>query len=265
MTKVVTHVYLPSEPLQFRMRLAPGLLGDCVDMTNAKMALAELEPEGLTPADESWQERKRSEFRVTVLEAVITCLAEDGYANTTTERVAARARVSRGTMLHRFPSRQALIEAAIEYAFFKRMQNFIADLNTLSEEERVLQNLGVMRSWEQYFSTAYRAYLELHIAAKTDEGLRKVFLPRAKLYDRIWRREVFRVFPEWSKDKETLDRCSEFVRAALEGLALNSDIWDDPDQLQVIVQLVSDTAIALRDKTLKLRKPAKVKPAKARS
>jgi AcrR family transcriptional regulator len=234
-------------------------------MIDAKSALNELEPEGLAPADESWQERKRSEFRLVVLEAVITCLAESGYAKTTTELIAAKARVSRGTMLHRFPSRQALIEAAIEYAFFKRMQNLVAALNALTEEERVLQNLGIVRSWEQYSTTAYRAYLELHIASKTDADLRKIFVPRAKLYDRIWRREIFRVFPEWSKDKETLDRCSEFVRAALEGLALNSDVWDDPEHQELIIQLVADTAIALRDKSLKLRKPTKSRLAKPKS
>ena len=99
---------------------------------------------------------------------------------------------------------------------------------------------------------------------RSDEELRRVFIPRAKLYDRIWRREIFRFFPEWSKDRETLDRCSEFVRAALEGLALNSDVWDDPEHLQTVIQLVADTAIALRDKSLKLRKP-KTKPAKSRA
>jgi AcrR family transcriptional regulator len=234
-------------------------------MIDAKIALHELEPEGLAPADESWQERKRSEFRVVVLEAVITCLAESGYAKTTTELIAAKARVSRGTMLHRFPSRQALIEAAIEYAFFKRMQNLVVALNALTEEERVQQNLGIVRSWEQYSTTAYRAYLELHIASKTDADLRKIFVPRAKLYDRIWRREIFRVFPEWSKDKETLDRCSEFVRAALEGLALNADIWDDPEHQELIIQLVADTAVALRDKSLALRKLPKPRPAKSKS
>jgi AcrR family transcriptional regulator len=234
-------------------------------MIDAKSALSELEPEGLAPADQSWQERKRSEFRVAVLEAVITCLAESGYAKTTTELIAAKARVSRGTMLHRFPTRQALIEAAIEYAFFKRMQNLVAALNALTEEERVQQNLGIMRSWEQYSTNAYRAYLELHIASKTDVELRKIFVPRAKLYDRIWRREIFRVFPEWSKDKETLERCSEFVRAALEGLALNSDVWDDPKHQELIIQLVADTAVALRDKSLQLRKPLKSRSAKPKS
>jgi AcrR family transcriptional regulator len=232
-------------------------------MNDGKRALAELEPEGLAPVDESWQERKRSEFRIVVLEAVITCLAENGYAQTTTELVAAKARVSRGTMLHRFPTRQILIEAGIEYAFFKRMQNFIGAVNALTEEERVKRNLGIVLSWQQYFTTAYKAYLELHIAAKTDEDLRKVFIPRAKLYDQIWRREIYRAFPEWSKDKETLDRSSEFVRAALEGLALNSDIWDDQEHLDMLVQFVSDTALALRDKSLKFRKVAKVKAPKA--
>ncbi len=157
-------------------------------------------------------------------------------------------------MLHRFPTRQNLIEAAIEYAFFKRMKNFLAAIHSLTDEERIQQNLGISVSWRHYLTTEYRAYLELHMAARTDEELRKVFIPRAKLYDRIWRREVTRAFPEWAKDGDLLDRTCEFVRAALEGLALNTDIWSDPQNFETVVQFVSDTAIALRDKKLRFRK-----------
>lgn len=233
-----------------------------VTMNDPVNPLAELQPEGLASDDASWQERKRSDFRIAVLEAVIDCLAEHGYSATTTELVAAKARVSRGTMLHRFPTRQSLIEAATEYAFFRRMQNFLNGVHALSEEERVNQNLGIHVSWRQYFTREYRAHLELHIAAKTDAELRRVFIPRAKLYDQIWRREVAKAFPEWGKDTELLDRTCEFVRATLEGVALNSDIWDDPDHLETLVQFVADTALALRDKKLKFRRKPRAKAAK---
>lgn len=215
--------------------------------------LAELQPEGLAPDDASWQERKRSDFRIAVLDAVIDCLAEHGYSATTTELVATRARVSRGTMLHRFPTRQSLIEAATEYAFFRRMQNFLSGVHALSEQERIDRNLGIQVSWRQYFTREYRAHLELHVAAKTDADLRRVFIPRAKLYDQIWRREVAKAFPEWGKDSELLDRTGEFVRAALEGIALNSDIWDDPEHLETLLQFVADTALALRERKLGFR------------
>jgi AcrR family transcriptional regulator len=216
-------------------------------------ALTALKPEGLVSADASWQERKRSEFRVVVLEAVVDCLAEHGYARTTTEMVAAKARVSRGTMLHRFPTRQSLIEAAIDYAFFRRMQDFLAAIEALTEEQRVQQNLGITLSARQYFTREYRAYLELHIAARTDAELRAFFLPRARQYDEIWHREVGKAFPEWGHNGELIKLSCEFVRSSLEGLALNKDVWDSPERYDTLVQFVADTAIALREGKLKFR------------
>src|SRR3954466_4512427 len=48
-----------------------------------------------------------------LLDATIECLVEDGYANTTTSRVAERAGVSRGAHLHHFQTRSALVAAAV--------------------------------------------------------------------------------------------------------------------------------------------------------
>lgn len=227
--------------------------------------LLELQPEGLASNDASWQERKRSDFRIVVLEAVVDCLAEHGYAATTTELVAARARVSRGTMLHRFPTRQSLIEAATDFAFFRRMKNFLEAVRALSEEERVDRNLGIQVSWRQFFTREYRAYLELHIAAKTDPELRAYFIPRAKLYDKLWRREAAKAFPEWGKAPEVIDRACEFVRATLEGLALNSDIWDNPEHQETLLQFVADMAIGLREKQLKLQPKSRARAPRPQS
>jgi hypothetical protein len=143
------------------------------------------------------------------------------------------------------------------------MQNFVEAVGALSEEERVKENAGIAVSWELYFTKEYRAYLELHIAARTDPQLRKVFIPRARLYDRLWRREVARAFPEWTRDMETLERADEFVRATLEGLALNSDVWDDSERQRILVQFVSDTAVALRDKKLKFPRKSRMRAMKA--
>ncbi|WP_369214020.1 TetR/AcrR family transcriptional regulator [Streptomyces flavofungini] len=53
------------------------------------------------------QERSRN-TRGRIPAAAVTCLAEDGYTATTTPRIQERAGVSRGSMLHQFPSRDAL-------------------------------------------------------------------------------------------------------------------------------------------------------------
>ena len=66
-----------------------------------------------TSGDKTWQQTKSEITRNTILDAAIDCFYELGYGNTTTEKVAKRAGVSRGAMLHHFPSRLELIKAAV--------------------------------------------------------------------------------------------------------------------------------------------------------
>ena len=60
--------------------------------------------------------RSRSErtadSRSLILDAAVACLVEDGYAGASTLAVQARAGVSRGRLLHHFPSRAELLVAA---------------------------------------------------------------------------------------------------------------------------------------------------------
>jgi AcrR family transcriptional regulator len=215
-------------------------------------ALATFEPDGFSRVDGGLQERRSIETRIAILEAAITCLAEYGYAKTTTLLVASTARASRGAMLHHYPTRQALIESTIEYAFYKRMKSFIASVNALDEHERVEDNRGLHMELHNFESKEYKAYLELHIAARTDKELQEIFLPRARQYDLIWREEVRRAFPEWQKSGLMFDRICEMTRSVLEGLLLNRDIWDDAAGEAEVVEIVSSILIRIRKGTLKL-------------
>ena len=54
--------------------------------------------------DKTWQQTKSENTRAAILEATLVCFYDLGYGATTTEKVAKRAGVSRGAMLHHFPS-----------------------------------------------------------------------------------------------------------------------------------------------------------------
>lgn len=228
-------------------------------MSSYQLALATFEPEGFSRPDAGLQERRSAETRISILEAAITCLAEHGYAKTTTLLVANMARASRGAMLHHYPTRQALIEQTIEYAFYKRMKSFIDSVKALSEEERVERNRGIRMELHNFQSREYKAYLELHVAARTDKELQEIFLPRARKYDQIWRDEVRRAFPEWQETGELFDRACELTRSALEGLLLNRDIWDDSDAEDTVVEILSNILVMMRKGEIKMpaRKRAK--------
>ena len=74
--------------------------------------------------DKTWQQTKSENTRAAILEAALACFYDLGYGATTTEKVAKQAGVSRGAMLHHFPSRQHLVLEAVRHIHSKRLQIF---------------------------------------------------------------------------------------------------------------------------------------------
>ncbi len=105
----------------------------------------------------------------------------------------------------------------------------------------------------------YKAYLELHIASRTDEELRQIFLPRARQYEQVWRTEVRRAFPEWQDKGATFDHACEFTRSVLEGLLLNRDIWNDEQGEEGVMHLLNAMLQMLRKGEIKVPQPKKAR------
>src|SRR3954451_22962343 len=70
------------------------------------------EPAAATRPRRSQAER-RADSRQRLLDAAIACLAEAGYARTTVAAVLARAGLSNGAMWRHFPTKAALVTAAV--------------------------------------------------------------------------------------------------------------------------------------------------------
>lgn len=189
-------------------------------------------PEGLGSDGAGWQQRKSAQTRVSLLEAAIDCLATNGYSRTTTQLIAERADISRGAMLHHYPTKGALVGAIIGFCFYKRMQMLIEGVRNISELQRVQEFAGLEILWLSFFTREHRAYLELGIAARTDPEVREIFAPQARRFSRVWREAGVTVFPEWAGDPRRLSQASDLVEAVLEGLALNSQVWDAPGRVE---------------------------------
>jgi len=220
----------------------------------AVKGLAELEPEGLAPEGNGWQQRKSAQTRIAILEAAIDCLEKYGYARTTTQLIAQVAEISRGAMLHHYATKQELISSVIDYTMYKRMEQFIGRINSLSEAERIKEHAGIEVYWQSLLTREFTAYLELMLAARTDAELRDIFLPKARNYDRVERQEVLRVFPEWEGKKKEFDLAMDFCITTMEGLLLNRDIWDDVKRRKMLREFVSRTILMMREGELDLPK-----------
>ena len=74
--------------------------------------------------EKGWQAEKSAMTRTAILEATIKCLLELGYANTTTALIANYAGLSRGAMMHHFPSRMSVMKAVVDCLHGLRLSEY---------------------------------------------------------------------------------------------------------------------------------------------
>lgn len=162
---------------------------------------------------------ERSETtRAALLDATIACLVEQGYANTTTARVAERAGVSRGAHLHHFQTRAALVAAAVERLARRRNDQLLAAAEKLPPgRERVAKGLDLV--WASYASPLFQGALDLWSHARTDPELRSHLVDVERVLDRQTQEVAERLFPDLAS-RPSFDGLVEMAVATMRGLAL---------------------------------------------
>jgi AcrR family transcriptional regulator len=170
------------------------------------------------PAPRRSQAERSATTRDALLDATIACLVEDGYANTTTSRVAERAGVSRGAHLHHFQTRQALLAAAMERLAERRGAEMLAAAEKLPPgRERLAAALDLL--WSGYASPLYQAALDLWTHARTDPELRERLGPVERDLDRQTLKLSRTLFGELA-EQPGFTGMLEMAAATMRGLAL---------------------------------------------
>ncbi len=139
---------------------------------------------------------ERSEAtRAKLLQATLECLAELGYARTSTTEVCQRAGVSRGAQLHHFPTKAELVAAAATYVLDRRLEEVTATVGAIPPgPERVQAVIELL--WGIFQSPAAHAWHELVVAARTDDELRPHVAAIAQRLDEEVRAAWTELFPE---------------------------------------------------------------------
>jgi AcrR family transcriptional regulator len=153
-----------------------------------------------------------------LLDATIRCLVEEGYANTTTARVAELAGVSRGAHLHHFQTRSALVAAAVEHLRVRRAEELMAAADALpSGPERVTQALDLL--WRSYTSPLFQGALDLWSAGRTDAELRSHLVKIERDFDRQTMELARRLFPQ-AAERPDFENLIELAASTIRGLTL---------------------------------------------
>ncbi len=172
------------------------------------------------------QQQRRDETRRALLDATVESLIEVGFARTTTLEVQRRADVSRGALLHHFPSKAELLVASVDHLAEMRARELKA-LAAQLPQGRVRTDAVIGLLWQCFSGAFFQVAMELRTAARTDPELRPVLaIAERSLRDRIFAQSRT-LFGKEVAAHPRLDRALDLTLQLMIGAAMSSVLHDD--------------------------------------
>jgi AcrR family transcriptional regulator len=171
-----------------------------------------------TPRKRAMQERSSSSRR-RILDAAVEVLVQEGYANATTVRIQHEAGASRGGLLHHFPSRDALLVAAVHHLAAERVRVQGARTDWPSEPRARIE-AAVEAMWATYAQPYFWASVELWVAARSHPDLREALLPEEQAMGAMVRASTDNFFGQRICRHPQYPKVREVLNTSMRGVAL---------------------------------------------
>jgi AcrR family transcriptional regulator len=199
------------------------------------------------------QQQRREETRRALLDAAVESLIEVGFSRTTTLEVQRRADVSRGALLHHFPSKAELLVAAVDHLAEMRARELKA-LSSQLPPEGTEPPEGARRGhadhapggdartgavldllWQCFSGTFFKVSMELRTAARTDPELRRVLIVAERsLRDRIVAQSRT-LFGRAVAEHPALERALDLTLQLMIGAAMSSVLHGETSHLDDLI------------------------------
>lgn len=170
---------------------------------------------------------RSAQMRQRLIDSAIACLSRLGYAATTTQVVMEEAGVSRGAMLHHFPTKVDLIIAVAEAAALHQ-NRFVR--RRLGEIPPGLDRYMALTraTWEAICQPPALALLEIMLASRSDAALGERFPLIAQQLEAEQREGVWDLARELGiRDREAVESMVRLHVAAMRGLLIEMTFTGD--------------------------------------
>lgn len=193
------------------------------------------------------QADRSHETRQKLFTATVGLLIERGYAGTSTQEVAKRAGVSRGAMLHQFPTRADLMSATLAHLYQNEIDDFLEDLDS-SEHFDPIETI-----WSLYQRPEAKAVVELWLAARNDTELATALAPEMdrmhEIYRGLWEPVALLLCPSGTeREIKAYKTRFDLVLATLMGMAMekalvpSAKLVDDEEAVLELLRKTLDSA-----------------------
>ena len=174
------------------------------------------------------QDERTAATRARVLDAAIECLIDEGFAGTTTKRIAERTGVSRGAQQHHFPKRHDLVIQAVSHLANRRLAELRADAQLLTKvDDRVERLLDLLE--QSFAGPLFFASVELWVASRTDEALHRALYAAERELGRTIA-ELTAEVSQIATDDERFGDLIELTIHMLRGMALQRILRGDDSE-----------------------------------
>lgn len=169
-----------------------------------------------TPNRGHTQHERSASTQKAVLEATLQCMKKHGLANTTLQQIERLAKMTRGALLYHFPTKQALVAAALVYFYRRRVERLGSAVKSHKPDLRGGLHIlhDEVREW-------FPLTLEFMNAMRTDIALRNAFDREMDQWVRPISDNYVTLMPELSSAESPL-MLQYVIGCFLRGLCLES-------------------------------------------
>ena len=178
------------------------------------------------------QVERSTATRTVLLKAAVSCLYRDGYGATTTINVANQAGVSRGAMLHQFPSKSDLMAFVVTETFAQDLRLYRRLLQGLDDRRERLTAYPAA-AWRVLSRPAGVAVIEILQGSRSDPDLKAKLAPILAEIEATAESEIARQFPGGSSQA-----LRQLIVGTLRGLAMMKVLDPDNDAVRGAVALL---------------------------
>lgn len=202
----------------------------------------------IAPEARRSQAERTASMRARLIDAAVDCLNRLGYSATTLSTIAEAAGVSRGGMLHQFPSKVDLMLAVVAYASGADERSHQPPALNDDDDKLAYFMSRTETTWTVLIQEPAMAKLEIMMAARSDKVL------AAKLPDMFNSIEENRRLRMWElaqeigiEDRDAIEAMVGLHMAAMRGLAMELLVTGDRAQVErsfALLKAYKNTLIA---------------------
>jgi len=198
------------------------------------------------PARRSNVERTATARRK-VIDAAIACLYEHGYTATTTAMIAQHAGLSRGALLHHFPTKVDLVLALVEHVIARQRSFYIEALRAYPKG--VGRFIAITElTWQAWSEPSGVAITEIMVAARSDRLLGDRLPGLFEMMEASQLEEMRKLgHLAGISDERAVERFSQLAAAAIRGLTIERMFKRDRRSVESSMAMLRELKVIYTD------------------